>query len=81
MDNMARTKNESKEVIELKYQICPFCGSNLDFDERCDCQTKHRNMYQKKQFNYDFVERMGIRNDIVRVNRAVSGTVRYGGRR
>lgn len=23
-----------------KYRVCPFCGSNLDFGERCDCKEK-----------------------------------------
>lgn len=21
----------------MKYQICPWCGNHLDFDEKCDC--------------------------------------------
>lgn len=24
----------------MKYTTCPHCGSNLDFGERCDCQTQ-----------------------------------------
>lgn len=22
------------------FKTCPFCGANLDFGERCDCQDK-----------------------------------------
>ncbi len=58
--------------------ICPMCGAYLDPGEQCDCQGKHRNMYQKKQFNYDCVERMDIRNDTLRINRTVSGTSEHG---
>lgn len=58
--------------------ICGYCGAHLDPGERCDCQEKHRNMYQKKQFDYECIERIGIRNDTVRINRTVSGTVGYG---
>lgn len=24
------------------FKICPFCGANLDFGERCDCQDKEK---------------------------------------
>lgn len=27
----------------MKYKTCPFCGSHLDFGERCDCrETDYR---------------------------------------
>ena len=42
--------------------ICPICGAYLDPGERCTCMDKHRNMYQKKQFNYDCAERGGMLN-------------------
>lgn len=29
-----------------KYQVCPHCGSNLDFGEKCDCQDKKDNKPQ-----------------------------------
>lgn len=25
------------------YKVCPHCGSNLDPNERCDCQQEKRN--------------------------------------
>ena len=24
----------------MKYKICPYCGSNLDYGERCDCMDQ-----------------------------------------
>lgn len=24
----------------VKYIVCPICGSNLDFGEKCDCENK-----------------------------------------
>ena len=35
-----------------KCYTCPYCGSNLDFGEKCDCQkmkTLHRNMTPKER--------------------------------
>lgn len=56
----------------MSQYICSMCGAYLDPGERCTCMDKHRNMFQKKQFNYDFTERMGIRNDTLRTYRTVS---------
>lgn len=24
----------------MKYKVCPYCGSHLDFGERCSCQQE-----------------------------------------
>ena len=24
----------------MKFRICPYCNSNLDYSERCDCRDK-----------------------------------------
>ena len=58
--------------------VCPICGTVLYNREHCTCMDKHRNMYQKKQFNYDCIERMGIKNDTLRINRPVSGASEHG---
>lgn len=25
----------------MKYEVCPLCGSALDFGEKCDCETEN----------------------------------------
>ena len=29
------------------YNVCPYCGANLDPDEKCDCNKKVRNGNEK----------------------------------
>ena len=26
----------------MKYKVCPYCGANLDYGERCDCHEEER---------------------------------------
>jgi hypothetical protein len=40
----------------MKYRICEYCGANLDYGEKCDCQEEKvkrkaegREMEKKKQ--------------------------------
>lgn len=30
----------------MQYWTCPYCGSNLDFGEKCDCNKKESNFYK-----------------------------------
>lgn len=32
----------------MKYKVCPYCGSNLDPSERCDCQQERRNEQEEQ---------------------------------
>lgn len=54
--------------------ICHRCGSHLDPGERCDCDQKHKNMYQRNRENYESEERLGGIGyaDTLRACRAVS---------
>lgn len=31
------------------YNVCPYCGSNLDPGETCDCQTQETTVRDKKR--------------------------------
>lgn len=32
----------------MKFKVCPYCGSNLDPSERCDCQQERRNEQEEQ---------------------------------
>ncbi len=31
------------------YHVCEYCGSNLDPNEKCDCQKQEQNQEQKSE--------------------------------
>lgn len=35
----------------MQYNICPYCGANLDPGERCDCQDDEEDAKERKLKN------------------------------
>ena len=38
-----KESGQEGEKKAMMYRVCPHCGSNLDPNERCDCQQEKRN--------------------------------------
>ncbi|WP_195376918.1 hypothetical protein [Anaerotruncus rubiinfantis] len=41
-------KETMKGAQHMKFKVCPYCGSNLDPSERCDCQQERRNEQEEQ---------------------------------
>lgn len=53
-----------KEGEKLKFRECEYCGSSLDFGEKCDCKKaveKRKKLieYQNKAVRYSGLQRKG----------------------
>lgn len=34
--------------MRMQYRVCPYCDSNLDPEERCDCQDEQEGRFVEK---------------------------------